>query len=288
MFVTRNVFMKYRNPADGNGNDLPGENAGQGQSQDQGAGEGGEGDGGDQGQQGEGQQGEGERRKPTDEEARLIKENMKRKAENKALKEQLEALQQSVAGLNLDEVRQILAERKSAEEKQLEAKGDYERLKQRMAEEHQATVTGLNAKIDELTKALQEKEAVIGDLTVGAQFNSSQYINGELVLTPAKARALYGAHFEIEDGKVVGYDKPRGAAGRTALVDAYGVPVSFDVAMAKIIEADPEKDSLIRSKAKAGAGSSTKPTTKVPDANTSQGAPAVNRIAAGLKSLGIK
>lgn len=286
MFVTRNVFMKYRNPADGNGNDLPGENAGQGQSQDQGAGEGGEGDGGDQGQQGEGQQGEGERRKPTDEEARLIKENMKRKAENKALKEQLEALQQSVAGLDLDEVRQILAERKSAEEKQLEAKGDYERLKQRMAEEHQATVTGLNAKIDELTKALQEKEAVIGDLTVGAQFNSSQYINGELVLTPAKARALYGAHFEIEDGKVVGYDKPRGAAGRTALVDAYGVPVSFDAAMAKIIEADPEKDSLIRSKAKAGAGSNTKPTTKVPD--SAQGAPAVNRIAAGLKSLGIK
>lgn len=285
MFVTRNVSMKYRNPADGNGNDLPGDNAGQGQ----GAGEGG--DGNDQGQQGdgqqgEGQQGEGEKRKPTDEEARLIKENMKRKAENKALKEQLETLQQSVAGLNLDEVRQILAERKSAEEKQLEAKGDYERLKQRMAEEHQATVTSLNAKIDELTKALQEKEAVIGDLTVGAQFNSSQYINGELVLTPAKARALYGAHFEIEDGKVVGYDKPRGAAGRTALVDAYGVPVSFDAAMAKIIEADPEKDSLIRSKAKAGAGSNTKPTTKVPD--SAQGAPAVNRIAAGLKSLGIK
>lgn len=284
MFVTRNVFMKFRNPADGEGNDLPGGTPAQT--------EGGEG----QGEAGSATSGEaeaenkaeGEKRKPTDEEARLIKENMKRKAENKALKDQLESLQQSVAGLDLDEVRQILAERKSAEEKQLEAKGDYERLKQRMAEEHQATVTGLNAKIDELTKALQEKEAVIGDLTVGAQFNSSQYINGELVLTPAKARALYGAHFEIEDGKVVGYDKPRGAAGRTALVDAYGVPVSFDAAMAKIIEADPEKDSLIRSKAKAGAGSSTKPTTKVPDANTSQGAPAVNRIAAGLKSLGIK
>lgn len=282
MFVTRNVFMKFRNAADGNGNDLPGDNGGQKPEGEKTP----EGEKKPEGEKPEGEKPEG--RKPTDEEARLIKENMKRKASEKALKDELDALKQSVAGLNLDEVKALLAERKTAEEKQLEAKGDYERLKQRMAEEHQATVTDLNAKIAALSEALGKKDGVIGDLTVGTQFNSSQYINGELVLTPAKARALYGAHFEIEDGKVVGYDKPRGAAGRTALVDAYGVPIHFDAAMAKIIEADPEKDSLIRSKAKVGAGSSTKPATKVPDANTSQGAPAVNRISAGLKALGIK
>ncbi|MEZ6841307.1 DUF6651 domain-containing protein [Acinetobacter baumannii] len=44
--------------------------------------------------------------------------------------------------------------------------------------------------------------------TVGAQFNQSQYIKQDLIYTPTKLRALYGNHFEIEDGKVVGYDKP--------------------------------------------------------------------------------
>lgn len=283
MFVTRNVFLKFRNPADGNGNDLPGGNdGGNGQAKgDEGA-EGG-------GNKPEGENNEGEQkpegRKPTDEEARLIKENMKRKATEKALKEELAALKQSVEGLDLNEVRKLLAERKSAEEKQLEAKGDYERLKQRMAEEHQSTVTALNAQIAELKEALGKRESTISELTVGSQFNSSQYINGELVLTPAKARALYGAHFEIEDGKVVGYDKPRGAAGRTALVDAYGAAIPFDAAMAKIIEADPERDSLIRSKAKNGAGSGTKPTNKAPDVPVN--APAVSRISAGLKNLNL-
>lgn len=277
MFVTRNVFLKYQNAADGNGNDLPGETGNKPEGEKP------------EGEKPEGEKPEGEKpegsRKPTDEEARLIKENMKRKATEKALKEELEALKQSVAGLDLTEVRALLAERRTAEEKQLEAKGDYERLKQRMAEEHQTTVGSLNAKIAELQEALGKRDSTISELTVGTQFNSSQYINGELVLTPAKARALYGSHFEIEDGKVVGYDKPRGAAGRTALVDAYGAAIPFDAAMAKIIEADPERDSLIRSKAKAGAGSGSKPTTKAPDLNVN--ATGVSRISAGLKGLNL-
>lgn len=278
MFVTRNVFLKFKcqAPADGEGNDLPGDGGTEGDKDKPEAkkedGEGGEGD-------------KAGVKKPSDEEARLLKENMKRKADNKALQTELDALKASVAGLNLDEVRALLDERKSAEEKKLEAQGDYDRLKQRMASEHQATVTSLNARIAELTQTLNQRDTVIGDLTVGTQFSQSQYINGELVLTPAKARALYGSHFEIEDGQVVGYDKPRGATGRTALVDAYGNAIGFDAAMAKIIEADPEKDSLIRSKVKVGAGSSTKPTTKVPDVTT--GAPSLSRIAAGLKGLSI-
>lgn len=278
MFVTRNVFLKFKcqAPADGEGNDLPGDGGTEGDKDKP------------EPKKEDGEGGEGDKagvKKPSDEEARLLKENMKRKADNKALQTELDALKASVAGLNLDEVRALLDERKSAEEKKLEAQGDYDRLKQRMASEHQATVTSLNARIAELTQTLNQRETVIGDLTVGTQFSQSQYINGELVLTPAKARALYGSHFEIEDGQVVGYDKPRGATGRTALVDAYGNAIGFDAAMAKIIEADPEKDSLIRSKVKVGAGSSTKPTTKVPDVTT--GAPSLSRIAAGLKGLSI-
>ena len=110
MFVTRNVFLKYQNAADGNGNDLPGETGNKPEGEKP------------EGEKPEGEKPEGEKpegsRKPTDEEARLIKENMKRKATEKALKEELEALKQSVAGLDLTEVRALLAERRTAEEKQ--------------------------------------------------------------------------------------------------------------------------------------------------------------------------
>lgn len=240
--------------ADGEGGDLGAGAGDQGQGEQPGEGA---------GEQGKAKEGDGEQAaekpKPTDAEAKLLKELMKRKESEKAAKAELENLKASLNGLDLEEARQLLAAKKEAEEKALEAKGDYERIKQRMAEEHQKEVDALKAQIAELTGAKTASEQRIADLTVGTQFSQSQFIQEELVLPPTKARALYGQYFEIEDGQVVGYDQPRGAANRTALVNAYGQPLPFDEAMRKIIEADPEKDHLIRAKAKQGAGSNSAP-----------------------------
>lgn len=240
--------------ADGEGGDLGAGAGDQGQGEQPGEGAGEQ----NKAKEGDGEQA-AEKPKPTDAEAKLLKELMKRKESEKAAKAELENLKASLNGLDLEEARQLLAAKKEAEEKALEAKGDYERIKQRMAEEHQKEVDALKAQIAELTGAKTASEQRIADLTVGTQFSQSQFIQEELVLPPTKARALYGQYFEIEDGQVVGYDQPRGAANRTALVNAYGQPLPFDEAMRKIIEADPEKDHLIRAKAKQGAGSNSAP-----------------------------
>lgn len=195
----------------------------------------------------------------TDKEAALLKDVMKHKEAAKAAKAAEAALRESIGDLDLAEVRQILADKKAAETKALEERGEYERVKQSMAEQHKAEVAKLQQQIADLQGAKGESEKRINDLTVGTQFGQSEFVTGELVLPPAKARALYGDHFEIEDGKVVGYDKPRGEPNRTAIVDAYGQTVGFDEAMRKIIEADPEKDYLIKSKVKQGAGSNSTP-----------------------------
>lgn len=240
--------------ADGEGGDLGAGAGDQGQGEQPGEGAGEQ----DKAKEGDGEQA-AEKPKPTDAEAKLLKELMKRKESEKAAKAELENLKASLNGLDLEEARQLLAAKKEAEEKALEAKGDYERVKQRMAEEHQKEVDALKAQIAELAGAKTASEQRIADLTVGTQFSQSQFIQEELVLPPTKARALYGQYFEIEDGQVVGYDQPRGATNRTALVNAYGQPLPFDEAMRKIIEADPEKDHLIRAKAKQGAGSNSTP-----------------------------
>ncbi|MCL2874768.1 MAG: hypothetical protein FWF12_00440 [Betaproteobacteria bacterium] len=284
MAVTRNVWIKYHSPA-GDGGD--GGSGGPGAGGDSAGGSGGsssddkDGDGDDGGKPDD----KGGKKGPTDEEARLLKENMKRKEELRKTQEELTTLKDSIKDLDLDAVRKLLAEQKTAEEKALEAKGDYDRLKQRMAEEHGKEVTTMKAKIAELEGSVGKANGIINDLTVGTQFGQSQFVASELTLTPTKARVIYGDHFDIEDGKVVGYDKPRGAASRTALVDQYGNAVGFDAALRKIVEADPEKDRMLKSKVKPGAGSDSRKASGDP----AKDAPgdSMSKIAAGLKGLKI-
>jgi hypothetical protein len=230
----------------------------------------------------------GNARKVSDEEARLLKENMKKKdALDKANAELAKAREtlKAFEGIDAESVKKMLAEQKTAEEKALEAKGDWERLKGRMAEEHGKEVKTLQEQIAALTTKLNNTEGTIKDLSIGTQFSQSKFISEELTLTPAKTRVIYGDYFDVEDGKVVGYDKPRGAASRTAIIDQYGNAVDFESALRKIIEADPEKDHLMKSKLKQGAGSdSRKPSGQQKQEASVDG---ISKIASGLKGLGV-
>ena len=298
MFVTRNVFLKYHSPTNGDGGDGGG-SGGSGSGDGGGdGGDGGTGDGGnpddkggnpdDKGGNPDDKSKGGGARKVSDEEARLLKENMKKKeqldkAQNelKTIKEQLKAFD----GIDPVAVKKLLNDQKTAEEKALEAKGDWERLKTRMAEEHGKEIKTLQDQIAALTGELGTTKGTINELTVGTQFSQSKFIAEELTLTPAKARVIYGEHFDMEEGKMVAYDKPRGAANRTALVDQYGNAVPFDEALKKIVEADPEKDHLLKSKVKPGAGSDSK--KPVGQQKSEVDADGLSKIAAGLKGLKI-
>ena len=224
-------------------------------------------------------------KKPSDEEARLLKENMKKKeALDKAGKDLLAAQEalKKFEGIDPEAVRKLLGEQKTAEEAALAAKGDWERLRTRMAEEHGKETTAKDATIAALQAELGKTKSAVNELSIGTKFSQSKFISEELTLTPSKARVIYGDHFDLEDGVVTGYDKPRGAANRTALVDQYGTAVAFEDALKKIVEADPEKDHLMKSKVKTGAGSESR-----------RGAPAkvelptdgISKIANGLKGI---
>lgn len=227
--------------------------------------------------------------KPTDAEAKLLKEVMQKKEALKAAEADATAAKARLAefdGVDPAEIKKLLADRKTAEEAALAAKGDFETLKARMADEHTKVTASLQEQIKTLQEQLSAKDRIVDELSVGTQFSQSSFIKDETTIPPTKARALYGAHFDLEDGKVVGYDKPRGAAGRTQLVDQLGNSVAFEDAMRKIIEADPDKDSLLRSKVKPGAGSQSAAPGKVvtpPAANLNT----TSKIAAGLKGLNL-
>lgn len=224
----------------------------------------------------------------SDNEAKLLKEVMQKKDALKKASDELADVKTKLAafdGIDATAVKELLAERKKAEESQLEAKGEWDRLRARMAEEHTREVDAIKSATETLRAELAKKDAVISNLSVGAQFGQSKFIAEELTLTPSKARVVYGEYFDVsEDGSVVGYDKPRGSANRTALINGVGSNLSFDEALRKIVESDPEKDHMLKSKMKPGAGSDTKPGTK-PAAKPVE-TDSVSKIAQGLKLFG--
>lgn len=216
------------------------------------------------------------------EKADLLRETMKRKTELKEARDALAAYK----GTDPARVAQLVQAQEDAERASAEAKGDFERVKQMMAEAHKREKEELEATNGTLKGQLSEAQKTIEELTVGNAFGMSTFIKDSLILSPAKTRQLYGAHFEVEKGRVVAFDKPRDAANRTMLVNSAGEPLPFEEALSRIVDGDPDKKSVLRSKARSGAGSASTQngdTGAKQDDQKKSGLFGISRIAAGLK-----
>lgn len=186
----------------------------------------------------------------SEEAAKLLKEQMKTKQKL----EEANAKLKEFEGIDPVAIKKLLADQAAAEKAAAEAKGDFERVKKMMADEHAAELKKAKDELEAERKKTSEISGRVIELTVGQSFAQSEFLK-QTVLPAAKARAIYGAHFEVEDGVVVAFDKPRTEGNRTKLVDASGTPLGFEAAIKKIVEADPDQDSILRSKLGAGAGS---------------------------------
>jgi hypothetical protein len=189
----------------------------------------------------------------------------------KALQAELKALRQKMdafGGLTPEQVVELRktkeeadrlkaereAEQKKREEDELRKKGDFDALKQRMADEHQKELGAQEGRLKELQSLVDGLQGQVAGMTLRSSFAASRFVSDETLLSPAKAQKVFGDHFEIEEGEVVGYDAPRGAPRRTRLVDGRGNPLAFDEALKRVVEADPDRDTVLRAKQKPGSG----------------------------------
>lgn len=208
---------------------------------------------------------EKDKNKPTDAEAALLKDVMKHKKAAETAKTELEkaaARLKEFDGVDPAELRQLLAEKQEAQKAKEDAdraaaekRGEYDRI---IAEVRDQASKREKALADEHTATKSQLEAAqrrIDDLTVGYSFTNSKFLGDETVLSGEKARRLYGDHFEIEDGQVVAYDKPRGSSERTPLVDGKGERLSFEAAIEKIVRADSDFERIAKSKMRPGSNS---------------------------------
>ncbi|MFM5317341.1 DUF6651 domain-containing protein [Aeromonas veronii] len=275
----RNQYLKYMTPAGDDG-------AGGGGGSDGGQNDGGEGNNDDAGGKG----------KPSDREAQLLKESMGRKEKIG----QLEARLAEFEGIDPKAFREMQERLQAFDQKERELanaklveQGRFDEALASMRSEHEGVLNQVRTQsAAELQAILQERDQLqaklgsfqsqIEDLTVGAAFGNSAFIREELVqaMNPERSRRLYGDHFDIVEGKVVGYDKPRGQEGRAPLVDKDGQPVSFDEAFKRVLSSQSDYETLIRSSVKPGAGSGTRD-DKAADPTKKIGT-GVNRITAAL------
>lgn len=283
----RNVARRYYSPASG---DEGGGNAGGGAggNTDQGGA-----DDEQQKQDGDEQkQDGGEQKQPesklSDTEAKLLREMMQHKQGKREAEAQVKALAEKLKqfeGIDLDQVKSMLQKQAEEQERRLAEEGNWNALKQQMAEQHAAQLAAVQAQLEQERSGKTALQQQIEEMSIGSAFTGSEFISKQLVLTPAKARVIYGQHFDVVDGQVVAYDKPRGAEARTQLVDAAGEPLPFDVALAKLVERDPERDHLLRSQAKPGAKSGSDKLPAGAKVEADSGATGVGRIERGIGAL---
>lgn len=222
--------------------------------------------------------------------AKLIKDVMKWKDKARSTESEKSELSQQLSqfktvlgeDVSLDDVKELIQGKKDSERKELEAKGEYERILEQMKDENKKVVEGLKTAHQETVDENKSLKAQIEELTVGRSFSDSEFIRKSSVLPPPIARKEFADHFDVVEGELVGYDKPRGAADRTPLVDANGDKKGFEQAIESLYAKHPNSKDITRSARKPGAGSKSQPDAKkaTPPAKTS-----ADKIAAGLEKL---
>jgi hypothetical protein len=220
--------------------------------------------------------------KPSDAEAKLLKEVMALKTKAAAAADELKAYKDAAGESKPDELKALIEAKKEADRLALEKRGEYDRILEQVKGEHTKEVTTLNDRIAALELQLSEKDNSLVELTVGRAFSDSPFIREKSLIPASLARKEFGAHVDIVDGAAVVYDKPRGASDRTPLVDGAGKPKSFEEGIQALYSTHPEAAALIRAAGKPGSGSNTTDLGgKKPDDQKEISAGA-GRIAAGL------
>lgn len=174
----------------------------------------------------------------------LNSESAGRRIELKAATDKLKAFE----GLDAAAARDAIEKLAKIDQKALIDAGKVDEVRQQMKDEYEKI-------IKEKDGLIEKKDASIYDLRVTSQFAASEWFNGatpKTVLTPALAKAYWGANFKVENGEIV----PYGTDGKPILSKADPSKyAAFDEAIEHLVMSNPDKDRFLRSN---GGGSGSK------------------------------
>lgn len=201
---------------------------------------------------------------PTDNEAKLLKDVMKHKARSKELQDrfnttesELKKIKDLMGDLSEEELADILQNRKDQAREDMEKRGEYDRIIEQMREENSKEVDKYKVQAETLQTENESLQKQIDELTIGRSFSDSSFISDSVTVPLSFIRKEFSPHFDLVAGEVVAFDKPRGAAERTPLVDAQGQNLDFEAAIEKLVSSHPDSKQMRRAKVRPGANSAT-------------------------------
>ena len=137
---------------------------------------------------------------------------------------------------------------KNLDEKKLVDAGKVEEVKA-------AAIKATEEKYAPIVQKAEKLEKDLYNEMIGGAFARSKFISDKLAIPSDLVQARFGSQFEIKDGKIVAKDAngnpiySRGKPGEIA---------DFDEALGIIVDAYPQKDSILKGKSGGGTGVSTK------------------------------
>lgn len=180
----------------------------------------------------------------------LNEENRKHREEKEAAIKKLEVY----GDLDAEAAKKALETVKSYDQKKMVDAGEVEKVKAEAVEafkkQLEETKTSYEAKISELKSSTESKDSQIFNLMVKNRFSSSKVVSDKLSIPADMVEAKFGNNFKIEDGKVIAYLDGKKIYSRKNA----GEFADFEEALEVMIDAYPNKDTILRGSGASGSG----------------------------------
>jgi hypothetical protein len=196
---------------------------------------------------------------PEAEDTSGLKSALQKERENarKAAREK-KALEDKFGNIDLEEINQLKEEKEQAETRKLEEKGEFEKIKDQMREQHAKEIAAKDKEIDRLTGEIRHQKVE----STATQALADAGGNVELL----KPHLLSRLKLNTDDFSVLVLEDD----GKTPKVDASGNPVNIDALVSEMRDSDTFASGF---KATSQSGSGSEPTEGGGDQPPGQGKP---------------
>lgn len=177
-----------------------------------------------------------------------IQELQRENKTHREAKTDLEGKLKLLDGIDPDKYRQAVDSLSKIDQKKLIEAGDVDKLRREIEDSFKGKYEPeLNTAREELNKIKNQYNSE----KLANAFNGSAYIRDNLAVPSDIARAAFGERFKVEDGKMIATD----AQGNTIYSRKNpGSPADFDEAIMQIIDAYPNRDSILKAANHQGTG----------------------------------
>lgn len=159
----------------------------------------------------------------------------------------------------LPQAKDAITKLENIDQKKLIDANEVETIKLQAQEKIQSKLDEVTNKyqtrLEGLEKSVKDKDGTIFGLMVNDKFYNSKFVKGKLNMTPKVAAKYFGENFKVEDedGKqsVIAYGKD---GQRIYSKEDIGAIPDFDEALALLVDADEDRDMLLKGKNASGTG----------------------------------